>query len=329
MKPRRRSIAPPTSSPCTMSPAASECSTRSCTSRSIRREPVSPSTAISASGRSAGSEDARPHRVVDVVVDVGDPVDQPDDLALQRRRLARPARVPQDPVAHRRGQVQALQHVDHPQRVLVVPEPAAEALARAAVQHVLADVAERRVAEVVPEPDRLREVLVQPQRPRDRARDLRRLQRVGEPRAVVVALGRHEHLRLVLEPPERLAVHDPVAVALERRAQTPQSSSGARAIRGIGAGGERREPLGLPRLLARGEGVGRGRSRSDSAKRGGHSAPRGAELLRRLFAYSRPARPPRARSARGRASRTRSRARPCGRTRSTPGRRRARRRCRA
>ena len=58
-----------------------------------------------------------------------------------------------------------------------------------------------------------------PQRPADRARDLRRLQRVGEPRAVVVALGRHEHLRLVLEPPERLAVHDPVAIALERRAQ--------------------------------------------------------------------------------------------------------------
>ena len=45
------------------------------------------------------------------------------------------------------------------------------------------------------------------------------LERVREPRAVVVALGRDEHLRLVLEPPERLGVHDPVAVALERRAQ--------------------------------------------------------------------------------------------------------------
>ena len=240
MKPRRRSIAPPTSSPCTMSPAASECSTRSCTSRSIRREPGLAQHRDLRRRQVGRQQHAGPHRVVDVVVDVGDPVHQPDDLALQRRRLARPARVPQDPVAHRRGQVQPLQHVDHPQRVLVVPEAAPEALARAAVQHVLPDVAERRVAEVVPQPDRLREVLVQPQRPRDRARDLGRLQRVREPRPVVVALRRHEHLRLVLEPPERLAVHDPVAVALEGRprrrsrppaARDPRDRSGRRAAR--------------------------------------------------------------------------------------------------
>ena len=66
-----------------------------------------------------------------------------------------------------------LEHVDDPQRVLVVAEAAAEALAPAAVEHVLADVPERRVADVVPEPDRLDQVLVEPQRPRDRARDLR------------------------------------------------------------------------------------------------------------------------------------------------------------
>jgi hypothetical protein len=111
------------------------------------------------------------------------------------------------------------EHVDDAQRVLVVAEAAAEALARAAVQHVLADVAEGRVAEVVAEPDRLHQVLVEPQRAADRARDLRRLERVGQARPVVVALGRHEHLRLVLQPPERLAVHDPVPVALEGRAQ--------------------------------------------------------------------------------------------------------------
>ena len=51
--------------------------------------------------------------------------------------------------------MEALELVDHPQRVLVVAEAAAEALAGAAVEHVLADVSERRVAEVVPEPDRL------------------------------------------------------------------------------------------------------------------------------------------------------------------------------
>jgi hypothetical protein len=35
----------------------------------------------------------------------------------------------------------------------------------------------------------------------------------------VVALGVDEDLRLVHEPPKRLRVHDPVAIALERRPQ--------------------------------------------------------------------------------------------------------------
>ena len=86
------------------------------------------------------------------------------------------------------------------------------------VERVLAGVPERRVAHVVPEPDRLGQVLVQPQRPRDDARDRRRLERVGHARAVVVALRVDEDLRLPLQPPERLRVDDAVAVALERRA---------------------------------------------------------------------------------------------------------------
>ena len=205
----------------------------------MRREPVVAEDRDLLRRQVGDPEHARAHGVVDVVVDVGDAVDEPDDLALERRRLARPAGVAQDPVAHRLGEVEPLEPVHHPQRVLVVAEAAAEALARAAIEHVLADVAERRVAEVVAEPDRLHEVLVEPQRAADRARDLRRLQRVGQPRPVVVALGRHEHLRLVLEAPERLAVHDPVAIALERRAQRalllrhrPHGGVGGRGERG-------------------------------------------------------------------------------------------------
>ena len=57
------------------------------------------------------------------------------------------------------------------------------------------------------------------------ARDLRDLERVRQPRAVVVALGRDEDLRLVLEAPEGLAVHDPADVALQRRAQPAVASS--------------------------------------------------------------------------------------------------------
>ena len=113
------------------------------------------------------------------------------------------------------------------------------ALAHALVEHLLADVAEGRVPEVVPEPDRLGQVLVEAERPRHGARDAAGLERVGEPRAVVVALGRDEHLGLVLEPPERLRVHDPVAVALERGAVVRVRLLAQPRWRGIRGRGER------------------------------------------------------------------------------------------
>src|SRR5919112_973460 len=102
--------------------------------------------------------------------------------------------------------------------MLVVAETAPPVRPHAAVEHRLARVPEGWVAEVVPEPDRLREVLVQAERPRHGARDAARLERVREPGAVVVALRGDEHLSLVLEAPERLRVDDPVTVALERGA---------------------------------------------------------------------------------------------------------------
>ena len=104
----------------------------------------------------------------------------------------------------------------------------AVALGQALVEHRLPDVAEWRVAEVVPQPDRLGQVLVQAQRPRHVAGDPARLERVGQPGAVVVALRRDEDLRLVLESPERLGVDDPVAVALERGAVAVRPARGGR-----------------------------------------------------------------------------------------------------
>ena len=206
------------------------------------------------------AQHARAHRVVDVVVDVGDAVDEAHDPTLERARQRRAARVADDPVAHVVAQVEpralALEHVDDAQRVLEVAEAAAEALGQARVEHRLADVPERRVAEVVPEPDRLDEVLVERERARDRARDLGDLERVGEPRAEVVALGRDEDLRLVLQPPERLAVHDPVAIALQRRAQPAVGLArlaGARATNAPRAPTARRPPTPAagPRATAR------------------------------------------------------------------------------
>ena len=91
-------------------------------------------------------------------------------------------------------------------------------LAQHLVERFLARVPERRVTHVVPEADRLRQVLVQPQRAGDDAGDAGRLERVGHPGAVVVAGRVDEHLGLALQAAERLRVEDPVAVALERRA---------------------------------------------------------------------------------------------------------------
>ena len=107
-----------------------------------------------------------------------------------------------------------LEHVDDAQALLVVIEAAGHQLA----QHALAGVAERRVAQIVAERDRLGQLFVQAQHLRDGARDLRHFERVRQARAVVIAGRREEHLRLVLEAPERLGVDDAIAIALEGRA---------------------------------------------------------------------------------------------------------------
>ena len=127
----------------------------------------------------------------------------------------------EDPVAHLAREVEAaaaaLEHVDHPQALDVVLEAPPVALAQHLVEGRLAGVAEGRVAEVVAHRDRLHQVLVQLERPRDGARQGRDLERVGEAGAVVVARRGDEDLGLVLQAAERGRVQDAVAVALEGR----------------------------------------------------------------------------------------------------------------
>ena len=95
-----------------------------------------------------------------------------------------------------------------------------KARAHDVVERLLAGVTERRVPGVVTEADRLDEILVQAQGPCDDPRDRGRLERVRHPRAVVIAVGIDEDLRLPLEPTERLRMHEAIAVALKRRAHT-------------------------------------------------------------------------------------------------------------
>ena len=116
--------------------------------------------------------------------------------------------------------------------------------------HALAGVAERRVAEVVAERDRLGQLFVQPQHLGDRPRDLRDLERVRQPRAVVVAGRREEHLRLVLQPAERLAVDDAVAIALKRRPDVVLRLGAETAARVRALGRLRRQDLAFALLRA-------------------------------------------------------------------------------
>ena len=122
-----------------------------------------------------------------------------------------------------RGEVEpaavALERLDDAQRVLVVTEAVGATLAQQLVERLLARVAEGRVAEIVAEPDRLDEILVQPERPADAACDAGRLERVREPCTEMVALRDRRRPASCAGAAERLRVHDPVAVALERRAQ--------------------------------------------------------------------------------------------------------------
>ncbi len=74
---------------------------------------------------------------------------------------------------------------------------------------------EWRVAEIVAKRDRFGEVVVEPERPGERARDLRDFDRVGKAGAKVIALVIDEDLGLVSEAAEGGLMEDPGPVALE------------------------------------------------------------------------------------------------------------------
>src|SRR5688572_15295921 len=106
------------------------------------------------------------------------------------------------------------EHVDDAQTLLIMIEPAWNQI----VEHALARVSEWRVPEIVPERDSLGELFVQLQHLCNRARNLRDLECVREPRSVMIAGRREKHLRLVLQTAKRLRVDDAIAIALKRRA---------------------------------------------------------------------------------------------------------------
>src|SRR5437868_15285682 len=86
------------------------------------------------------------------------------------------------------------------------------------IERLFTRVAERRVPHVVSQRDRLRQIFVQTQRPRNRARNLRDLERMRQPCAKVIAKRLNKNLGLVLQSSKRLAMKNAVAVALKTSA---------------------------------------------------------------------------------------------------------------
>ena len=113
-------------------------------------------------GQVVEPQHAGPDRVERVVGEVADPVGVAHALGLAggRRRVDLPAVRP-DAVADLPGEVQVLEHLDDPHALRRVV-PAARDVG---LQRVLAEVAERRVADVVAQRDRLGQRLVEAQRP--------------------------------------------------------------------------------------------------------------------------------------------------------------------
>ena len=111
------------------------------------------------------------------------------------------------------GRVSAIKLGDDAERVGIVIEAAMSL--HAGVERVLAGMAEGRMAEVVGKRDRLGEVVVDPERPRQRPGDLRHFDAVGEAGAKMVSVVGDKDLGLVGEPPKRRGVDDAVPIALE------------------------------------------------------------------------------------------------------------------
>src|SRR5262245_61834053 len=99
--------------------------------------------------------------------------------------------------------------------MVVVGEPAKTS--HLGVERLLAGMAKRGMPEIVGESECFGQILIEAQRAADRARDLRDLETMGQPCAVMIALVIDEDLRLVGQPAKCSGVDDTIAVTLKHR----------------------------------------------------------------------------------------------------------------
>jgi hypothetical protein len=83
------------------------------------------------------------------------------------------------------------------------------------LQSIFPGMAERRMPDIMRETERFGQIFVEAESPRDRPANLCDLEAVGQPDAIMVAIGGDKDLSLVAQPAEGNAVDDPVAIALK------------------------------------------------------------------------------------------------------------------
>ncbi len=124
-------------------------------------------------------------------------------------------------------------------------------------QGILPGMAEGRMAQIMGQGQGLAQVLVQMQIAADGTRDLRNLERMGQPGAEEIALVIDEHLGLVGQPPEGHGMDDAVPVALKGAAGGAvalRMQAPARGLRPAGIGRQRKggiegSPVGVDGFL--------------------------------------------------------------------------------
>ncbi len=222
------------------------------------------------------TDQAGAHAVVGIMGVVGDLIGQIGQLGFQTRPLAKQetlahaarltglqlprmlgGAVFQNPFPGFKAQVQPavvgvtlFERIDHAQALHIVLK-AAKVL-HAVIEHILARMAKRRVAEVMGQADRLGQVFVDAQCPRHRAAQLRHLDRVREAGAEQVALVVQKNLGFVDQTAESGGMHDPVAVTLKSAARGRRLLCMQAALAAVGEAGIRRQAQLGPDLLGLG-----------------------------------------------------------------------------
>ena len=161
--------------------------------------------------------DTGTHCVVNIVVDIGNPVGKTHNTTLQRRCLGALC-MTNDAVAHFVCQIESFavffNCIHDAQTLLIMMK--AEAANR--IERTLACVSERRMTQVVTERNRFRQIFVQVEASRNRPRNLRHFKRMRQSGSVMIPFGRKENLCLMFQSAKCGTMDDPVAVTLKHRA---------------------------------------------------------------------------------------------------------------